>query len=109
MNRTALLAALVVALIGVALFGLYMKRFEEDVTGGEMVSVLMVSRDLLPGDSLTEQALAHREIPTRYVESRHVRREDLSRVMGVKVGQSLRANQSLLWTDLATSGQDARQ
>jgi len=109
MNRTALLAALVVALVGVALFGLYMKRFEEDVTGGEMVSVLMVSRDLLPGDSLTEQALAYREIPTRYVESRNVRREDLPRVMGVKVGQALRANQSLLWTDLATSGQETRE
>ena len=46
MNRTALLASVVVALVGVALFGLYMKRFEDEVRGGEPIPVLIATQDL---------------------------------------------------------------
>ncbi len=102
MNRTALLAAFGVAIVGVALFGLYMKRFEHEAAGGEPIEVLMVTSDVPIGEPLTQQKLATRQLPQAYVEDRHVLASDQQRVLGIRVSNGLSANQSLLWTDLAT-------
>jgi pilus assembly protein CpaB len=108
MNKTALLAAIVVALVGVALFGLYMRRFETEAAGGEPIEVLMVNSDMAIGEPLTDTNVSARPLPEAYVEDRHVRVSDLRRVLGVRVNAALRANQSLLWSDLATSGSERR-
>lgn len=108
MNRTALLASVVVAVVGVLLFGLYMQRFEDEVRGGEPVQVLMATSDLPLGEPLVRASLGVRDLPQAYVEDRHIRASDLNRVLGVKVSTSLRANQSLLWTDLSTTSQERR-
>lgn len=108
MNRTALLASVVVALVGVALFGLYMKRFEDEVRGGEPIPVLIATQDLPLGEPLTRAVLGVRELPQKYVEERHIRAGDLTRILGVRVSTGLRANQSIMWTDLATTSQERR-
>ena len=108
MNKTALLAAIVVALVGVALFGLYMQRFEREAAGGDPVNVLIVTSDLAVGEPLTDQNVASRPLPEAYVEERHILEGDLRRILGIRVNANLRANQSLLWSDLATSGSERR-
>ncbi len=108
MNRTALLAAVVVAVVGVILFGLYMKRFETEVRGGEPVQVLIATADIPAGQPLTRAALGTGELPTKYVEDRHIRASDQNRVLGVKLNNPVKANESLLWTDLATASQERR-
>ena len=108
MNRTALLAAAVVAVVGVLLFGLYMKRFETEVRGGEPVQVLITTADLPAGQPLTRANLATRELPQQYVEERHIRASDQNRVLGVKLSNPIKSNESLLWSDLATTSQERR-
>ena len=102
MNRTALLAAAVVALVGFLLLSVYIRRFQREATGGAPVRVLMVRQDVAVAEPLTAEMLAVRELPSSFVEDRHVISTDLERVLGVKASLDLRANQTLLWTDLET-------
>jgi len=105
MNRTALLAALVVAVLGVALFGLYMRRFEAEATGGEPIAVLMVTEDVNVGEPITRASLGIRRLPQAYLEDRHIRASDQDRVLGIRLGSSVSAGNSLLWSDLETAAQ----
>ena len=108
MNRTALLAAVGVTIVGVVLFALYMRRFEAEAAGGEPVEVLMVTADIPLGEPLSIEKLATRSLPEAYVEDRHVLASDQQRILGIRVNTALRANQSLLWTDLATGASERR-
>ena len=108
MNRTALLAALVVAALGVALFGLYMRRFEAEATGGELIAVLMTTEDMTVNAPVTEQALGIRRLPEAYVEDRHIRAADKDRIIGIRLATTVRAGQSLLWSDLETTARERR-
>jgi pilus assembly protein CpaB len=108
MKRTALVAALLVAFIGVALLFLYKKRFEERVSGGAPVAVLMAVRDIPLGAQLTERMLGVRRIPEAFVESRHIQASDAPRIIGVRASMEVKANESILWSDLATSTGERR-
>lgn len=108
MNRKALLIAGVSAALGLLLLLIYQKRFESEAAGGLPVPVLVAVQDIALGEALTEAKLAVRNLPEAYLEDRHIRRADLRRVIGVRVSMGIRANQAVLWTDLATSS-DARR
>jgi pilus assembly protein CpaB len=107
-NRIALLVAAVVASVGALLLVLYLRRFEEEASGGAPVKVLMAVKALEPGSLLTEDAVAVRVIPVAYVESRAVRESDRSKVVGLRVATPVQANQSIFWTDLAIATDDRR-
>ena len=79
-NRIALLVASVVAAVGALLLVLYLRRFEEEASGGAPVKVLMAVKALEPGQLLTEDSVAVRAIPVAYVESRAVRESDRAKV-----------------------------
>lgn len=108
MNGRALLAATVAAAIGIAMLWIYKQRFEAEATGGSKVGVVIVTRDVPIGETLTPDRLAIRDLPESYVEPRHIRAADAERIVGVRVRTRLRANESILWSDLATAGGDAR-
>jgi pilus assembly protein CpaB len=107
-NRIALLVASVVAAVGALLLVLYLKRFEEEASGGAPVKVLMAVKALEPGQLLTEDSVAVRAIPVAYIESRAVRESDRAKVVGLRVATPVQANQSLFWTDLAIATDDRR-
>jgi len=108
MNKKALLAAATAALIGLGMLWLYMKRFEEEASGGPPVAVLMATQDIPLGSTLTEEMIGIRNLPAAYVEERHIRAADAQRIIGVRVSMGVKANESLLWTDLATTAQQRR-
>lgn len=108
MNRKALLAALVMALAGVALLLLYKERIEAEASGGEPVGVLMAVKDIPLGAVLTDEMLGVRQLPESYVERRHIRVNDAARVVGVRVSMEVKANESILWSDLVTGGGERR-
>lgn len=89
--------------LGAACLVVYMQQFEQHVTGGAYVPVAVVTTDVPLGTPLREDALAVQDMPERYVEQRHVRAADVSRVVGVRVSSALRAGETLLWSDLVTS------
>ncbi len=100
MEKKALSVALAAAVVGFGLLQLYMHHFEAEATGGEKLSVLVVTRDLQAGDTLDRASLASRGLPQAYVESRHIRVADLDRVLGQRLAAPAKADEALLWTDL---------
>jgi pilus assembly protein CpaB len=106
--RKALLAALLMAAAGAALLLLYKERLEAEASGGEPVGVLMAVEDIPLGAVLTDHMLAVRQIPESYVEFRHIKSVDVSQVIGVRATTEVRANESILWTDLATTSAERR-
>lgn len=108
MNRKALLAALFMALAGTALLLLYKERLEAEASGGAPVGVLMALKDVPLGTVLTDEMLGVRQLPESYVEQRHIRVADADRVVGVRVSMEVKANESILWSDLVTGGGERR-
>jgi pilus assembly protein CpaB len=108
MKRVALVAAVV---LGAASFGLtYQERaeFRERVSGGEPVPVLVAGTDIPAGVLLSEDMLVTRDIPEFYVEARHIRASDAGKAIGIRTTMGLRPNESVLWTDLASSSEEHR-
>jgi pilus assembly protein CpaB len=101
MNRTALLGSLFIVAIGVVLLVMYERRFEDQSAGGAEVPVLMAVQDIPLGTVVTERMLGVRKVREAYVESRHVRADDVSRIVGVRLSMEVKAGESLLWSDLA--------
>lgn len=108
MNRRALLIALIVAILGAALVAVYLRRFEQEASGGEPLGVLVLLKPIEPGVVLTDDLLASRKIPRAYVEDRAVLEKDKPKVLGLRMGHALEAQQTLQWTDLAIAMEERR-
>jgi pilus assembly protein CpaB len=108
MNRKALLASLFIAAVGVVLMVMYRERYEEQTAGGDQVAVLMAAQDIPLGTVVSEKMLTVRSKREAYVESRHVRAADVSRVIGVRVSMEVKAGESILWSDLAVETGERR-
>ncbi len=108
MNKRALLISLVVGVVGVLLLLLYLSRFEQEASGGERVRLLMAVKAIDPGTSIQEDALTIREVPLAYVEDRAVKAVEKPKVVGLRIGTKVEANQTLMWTDLAIAADERR-
>jgi pilus assembly protein CpaB len=108
-HRRTLLLAILSAGIAAALFFLYVQKFERESSGGERVRVLVVLRTLERGQTITEDALTVREVPQAYLEDRAVRQADRAKVLGLRVGGLVQAQETLMWTDLAVAGEVRRE
>jgi pilus assembly protein CpaB len=108
MNRNALLAAIACAAVGAALLIVYKRRFERETSGGPKVAVLVANQDIPFGGTLDASMLSERGVPVAYLETRHIRSSDARRVIGSRVSRGVRANEAVLWSDLAISGDGAR-
>jgi len=105
-NRVAIIASAAVAVLGFLLLSIYVRQFQREATGGEPVELIAMSKDVAAGVPLTEQMLMIHTLPASYIEDRQVLASDLPKVLGVRASIALEANQTLLWTDLATTPQD---
>jgi pilus assembly protein CpaB len=108
MNRRALLIALIIGIVGVFLLLLYQRRFELEASGGEKVKLLIAVKRLERGKPITEDMIATREVPVAYVDDRSVREVDKSKILGLRVGATVREQNLLLWSDLATGSDDKK-
>jgi pilus assembly protein CpaB len=107
-NKQALLVAVAAAVAGVTLLFVYMKRFEEEASGGLPIAVLVATQDIPLGSAVTQQMLGIRTLPQKFIEDRHIQAGDARRVIGVRVSSGVKANESVLWTDLATMNDQRR-
>jgi pilus assembly protein CpaB len=108
MNRRALLIALIVSILGAALVAVYLRRFEQEASGGEPLGVIVLLKPVESGDVLTDDVLATRLIPRAYVEDRAVLAKDKPKVLGLRMGHALEGQQALMWTDLAIAMEERR-
>lgn len=108
MNRRALVIACIVGVLGVFLLLLYQRRFEQEASGGEKVKLLVAVKRIERGKPITEEMITVREIPMAYVDNRAVREIDKSKILGLRIGNTVKEQELVLWTDLAT-GSDERK
>jgi pilus assembly protein CpaB len=108
MNRNALFTASIFAIVGAALLLLYLRRFEREKSGGEPIRVLVAKKNIDRGKPLAEDMLAVREVPVAYVEDRAVKASEQEKVLGLRMGNALLAQQTLMWTDLAIARDEDR-
>ncbi len=108
MNRSALLIALVVAGLGVFLLILYQRRFETEASGGDRVKLVIAVKPIPRGAVVTDDMVATRDIPQAYVEDRAIKDVEKAKILGLKVGNPVQAQQTLMWTDLVTSSEERK-
>jgi pilus assembly protein CpaB len=102
MNKTPLLIALTAAASAGVVGHLYLSRLEAELSGGRKVAVLMASEDVPLGSTLSEKSLVVRDVPEAYLDSRHVRANDMKKIVGARMSMPLRANESVLWSDVSS-------
>lgn len=103
MSRKPLWIALAFSVSGFALLQVYLRRLESEIAGGAPVPVLMAATDIPINKPITQDMLAVRVLPQAYVDARHVRKAESGKVLGARLSTAVKANESLLWTDLALS------
>jgi pilus assembly protein CpaB len=103
-----MLIALGLALIGAVSLYLYMQRYEVETSGGQKVPVLIATRDIPIGVTLQRNMLGMRAVPQAYLEQRHILVSDTETVVGARMSMAVRANEAVLWTDLASMQSDRR-
>jgi pilus assembly protein CpaB len=108
MNRRALLLALIVGAIGVFLVLLYQRRFEQEASGGEKVKLLIAVKPIERGKVITDDMVATREVPQAYVEDRAIKEAEKPKILGLRIGNTVQAQQTLMWTDLVTASEERR-
>jgi pilus assembly protein CpaB len=106
LNGRLLMVAGSLALCGVLLLWLYVRRLEVETSGGERVSLLTVVSPVARGTVLTEDMLGVREVPLSYVESRAVKSAELSKVRGLRTAADLDPQDTLQWSDVAIAVED---
>jgi pilus assembly protein CpaB len=105
-SRRALMLAALFGLVGAALLMFYLRRFEEEVSGGGRVALVTVREPIARGALVTAQMLTVTTVPRAYVEQRAVRLADRDKVIGVRAAGPLAPQDTLLWSDLALATED---
>ena len=103
MNRRALFIAVVVGILGAFLLILYQRRFELEASGGEKVKLLIAVKKIERGKPVSEDVIAIREVPLAYVDERAIRETEKNKILGLKVGNTVKEQQLLLWSDLTST------
>lgn len=109
MKAKALIIAIATVIIGVGLLYLYMKRFENEFSGGAMVDIVVATKDVPLGEPVTDDMLGIGHVPVSYKSARHILWENKDRIIGIRARSQVRAGDSVLWTDLATSAEYSRE
>jgi pilus assembly protein CpaB len=107
-NSKPFVAALVLAVGGAALLWIYKQRFEAEVSGGIKVPVLVATGDIALGDRIRPDHLGVRGIPASYLDDRAVRASAAEKIVGLRVRSRIKANESVLWSDLSAAGRESR-
>jgi len=102
----AAVIGLLVACVASFLVWSYMRRFEDEASGGPRVQVLTVVRTLEPGAVLKDSDIGERGIPVAYVESRAIRASDRQRIANLRISSALEAQQILNWSDIVASNDE---
>ncbi len=108
MKLRPILLGVLAALLGVVLQVLYMRRFEQEASGGAKIDLLVAAQAIERGKPVTAQMLAVRAVPQAYVDDRAVRAADRDKILNLRAVSKVPASQTLAWTDLIASTDDQR-
>jgi pilus assembly protein CpaB len=108
MKARPILIGVVFAIVGVALLVLYLRRFEQEVSGGKKTELLVAVAPIERGKPVTDQMIGTRQVPQAYVDDRAIRASDRDKVMNLRAATSVPVPQTLAWTDFIATTDDRR-
>jgi pilus assembly protein CpaB len=97
--KKKLIVAVGLALIAVASLYLYSRSLQNEVAGGQKVTILVAAEDIEIGARLTKANLAQREVPEAYVHQASVKRGEENVILGRPVTVKIQQGQPILWSD----------
>jgi pilus assembly protein CpaB len=103
MNRRALLISLIAAMASVMLLLLYTRQFEQEMSGGDRIRMLVAVKPIERGKLVSDDMLGTRDVPIAYVESRGVKASERSKIIGIAAANNVQAHDLLMWSDLAVN------
>jgi pilus assembly protein CpaB len=108
MKSRPVLFGLLIALLGVVLQVVYMRRYEEEASGGERIELLVAAQPIERGKPITSEMLGTRSVPRAYVDDRAIRAGDREKVTNLRAVSKVPVLQTLAWTDLIASTDEQR-
>lgn len=108
MKLRPILFGVLAALIGVVLQVVYMRRFEQEASGGARVELLVAAQPIERGNPITAEMLGVRAVPQAYVDDRAIRAADRDKVLNLRAASKVPVLQTLAWTDLIATTDDQR-
>jgi pilus assembly protein CpaB len=97
--KKKLVVALGLAAIATLSLWLYSRSLQEEVAGGQKVTILVAAQDVAPGARLTKSMLAVREVPEAYLHQASIRKGEENQIIGRPVADKISQGQPLLWSD----------
>lgn len=108
MKVRPLFFGVIVALLGIILQLAYMRRFEEQASGGAKIDLLVAAQPIQRGKPITSDMLGVRSVPQAYVDDRFIRASDRDKVVNLSAANTVPVLQTLAWTDLIASSDEQR-
>ncbi len=108
MKSRPIFIGLVAGLIAVALLIVYLRRVEQEASGGRKVQVLVALETIPRGKPITEAMLGTRDLPMAYVDDRVIRVTEKDKIVGLKATSAIPIQQSLVWNDVMAAKDDQR-
>jgi pilus assembly protein CpaB len=99
---------LLAGVAGVVLLLLYMKRFEDDASGGRKVDLLVAVAPIQRGKPIADEMLATREVPLAYVDDRSIKAADKDKILGLRATTNVPVQQTITWMDVIATTDDQR-
>jgi pilus assembly protein CpaB len=106
MNRRALLISLIAAMACVMLLFLYTRQFEQEMSGGDKIRMLVAVKPIERGKLVSDDMLGTRDVPIAYVENRGVKASERSKIIGISAANTVQTHDLLMWTDLAVNTEE---
>jgi pilus assembly protein CpaB len=108
MKTRAVFVGFLLGAAGVVLLLLYMRRFEDDVSGGRRVGLLVAVAPIVRGKPITDEMLGVREVPQAYLDDRSVRASEKAKILGLRATANVSVAQTLAWADVTMTSDDQR-
>ena len=102
------LIGLLAGVAGVVLLVLYLRRLEQDVSGGQRVGLLVAVRPIVRGKPITAELLGTREVPLAYLDERTIRAADKEKILGLVATTNVPVEQTIAWTDVIAMNDSKR-
>ena len=108
MRLRPVLVGVILAVLGLVLQVLYMRRFEAEASGGAKIELLVAAVPIERGKRITPDMLGVRAVPRAYVDDRAIRAVDRDKILDLRAVTKVPVLQTLAWTDLIATTDDQR-
>ena len=97
--------ALFCGLLAVVLVKSYLKREESKLYQGmNMVPVIAITQDTASGQIITQQLIAKRNVPEKFVHKNAINPKDFELILGQKLQFPMKRGDTLLWNSISADG-----